>query len=96
MCGRSGDRHRFDPRVGEGGVEVALDPDAGVAAAEVFGAAFVELAEAHQAELGSLDDVADDVRPPVAVSDDHGADRSMLDSLCSLSAQDDPRGFDED
>ena len=73
---RGGDRHRFDPRVGERRVEVALDPDAGMAAAEVFGAAFVLLAEPHQAELRALDDVADDVRSPVAVADDHGADCS--------------------
>ena len=74
--GRGGDRHRLDPRVGERGVEVGLDPDPGMAAAEVFGAAFVELAEAHQAELGALDDVADDVRAPVAVADDQGSDCS--------------------
>ena len=72
--GRGGDRDRLDPRVGERGVEVGLDPDPGVAAAEVFGAALVELAEAHQAELGALDDVADDVRAPVAVADDQGSD----------------------
>ena len=33
--GRGRDRDRLDPRVGQRGVEVALDPDAGVAAAEV-------------------------------------------------------------
>ena len=74
--GRGGDRHGLDPRVGQRGVEVALDPDAGMTAAEVFDPALVELAEAHQAELGPLDHVADDVRAPVAVADDHRSDRT--------------------
>ena len=55
-----------------------------------------QLAEAHQAELRPLDHVADDVRAPVAVADDHGADRSCWVHCGSLSAEDGPRGLGED
>ena len=71
------DGHRLDPRVRKRGIEVALDPDAGMAAAEVIDAVVVQLAEPHEAELGPLNDVADDVGAPVAVSDDHGPECTL-------------------
>ena len=76
MWGGSGDRDGLDPRIGERGIEVGLDPDPRVAAAEVFGAAFVELAEPHQAELRTLNDVTDNVRSPVAIADNQGSNCS--------------------
>ena len=71
---RSRDHHRFDPWVQQQLVEVTLDTNAGMAPGELRRAGHIRLAQAEQTELRPLENVADDVRPPVPIADDGGSD----------------------
>src|ERR1700727_1951313 len=66
-------------------VELGLERHVVMALAEALCSDRIALTAPHQAELGALDDVAHDVRTPVAVTDDRHADGSG-DHLASLES----------
>ena len=72
---RGRDRHRLNARIEQQLIEVRLDPNAWVTSLELVAAVRIELAQADETKLGPLENVANDVRPPVAEADDCDADR---------------------